>query len=125
MKTMWLNVSQTHRLTSLAFDQEPAGALGKLLVWVTDSDGYVLSSLIDESNPTRVTWQYVASQEKFSSISIGLGLKIWGVDLDGVVFYRNSVDQRSAYCGKDWTQVKFNETDDRDVRFRQVTRSGP
>ena len=59
-------------------------------MWAIDHDGFVLSALIDESNPCLIKWQHVAGTQSFQHISIGFNLKIWGLDTNGNAWFRLS-----------------------------------
>ena len=59
-------------------------------MWAIDHDGFIMSALVDISNPTLIKWQHVASAQNFQAISIGLHLKIWGLDVNGSVWIRYS-----------------------------------
>jgi hypothetical protein len=91
---MWKEVIQTHKITSFAMDQETENGSQQLLpkncilAWATDIDGFILVALIDKSHPALFRWNHVASSENFKSISIGVGLKVWGISLTGSVYIR-------------------------------------
>lgn len=72
--------------------------------------------------PWIIRWRNVPNSGKFSWVSIGVGLKIWGVGIDGNIYFRNGIDSRANdYCGTDWTQVMFSDQKDIDVRFSMVS----
>lgn len=128
---LWKEARQTHKITSLAFDQELNN--DQILLFATDSNGYMLNALIDVSamalsaaaGGDRIKWRHISSMEKFEWVSIGLNLKVWAVDVEGNVYYRDGVDARSDYCGRDWTQVRVSDFDRMfskiDLRFRMVS----
>lgn len=91
--SFWKEINQTHHLKCITLDQEESN-LNKtlpektILMWAIDIDGFLLSALIQDSNPTLIKWQHVASAQNFQVISIGLHLKIWGLDVNGNVWLR-------------------------------------
>lgn len=90
--TLWKEIIQTHKITSFAMDQElDDGHLlpkNTILAWATDIDGFILVSLLNKQQPSLFKWQHVSSAENFSSIAIGVNLRVWGISLSGKVFYR-------------------------------------
>lgn len=123
-KGLWKEINQTHRFTSISLDQEsPSSQLieeNKILIWATDTFGFMLTSLVDETSPSTIKWRYISSQQSFDYVSIGVNLRIWAVDVNGNMFYRFGVDARTQYCGTSWTQVKFNEEENNDLKFKLV-----
>ena len=125
MRGLWKEIVQTHKLNSISFDMEPHNSQllpeKRVLLWATDKDGFILSALIHESNPSQFKWHHVSSEFNFQHISIGLNLRIWGVDLNGNVYIRYGVNQKTKYCGEYWSKIKFDETNDKDtVRFKML-----
>jgi hypothetical protein len=96
-------VPQINRISCLALDMEaPNSSLlprGTILAWATNTDGLLLVTLVNQACPAAIRWQHVASTEAFCQVSIGVGLKVWGVSASGSVFYRYEVDRRTNYCG--------------------------
>ncbi len=93
-----------------------------ILIWATNVDGFVLSSLVSENNASLIKWRHVISEEMFHNVSIGVGLKIWGVDTNGNVHIRYGVDEKTAYCGQYWSRIKFEELrDDDEIKFEMVS----
>jgi hypothetical protein len=124
--TLWKEIYQTHLLTSISFDQEKRIVINEnsetnsisslvtqrgllpdkmMLVWATDTDGFVLYSLIDETDATNIRWQHVPSQQKFQWVSIGVDLRVWGIDANGDCQIRYGVDIKSNYAGTGWTII--------------------
>ena len=110
VNTLWREVIQGHRLTCLALDQEIGfnRLLPKntILCWATDSDGFILCSLITEANQANLKWQNVFSRESFKYVSIGVNLRIWAIDLNGQAYIRYEVDKSNNYCGSSWTVIE-------------------
>ena len=125
--SLWKEITQSRRIKSISMDQEPHDSIflneKKILLWAVDVDGFVLSALLSEASPLIIKWKHVPSEEIFfHDISIGVGLKIWGIDMNGFVFFRYGVDQKTNYCGENWTRIKFEELDDQDdVKFEQIS----
>ena len=92
------------------------------MIWATNTDGFVLSALVSETNPSLIKWRHVVSEETFQNVSIGVGLKIWGVDTNGNVHIRYGVDENSSYCGQHWSRIKFEELqDDDEIKFEMIS----
>jgi tectonin beta-propeller repeat-containing protein 1 len=126
MPSLWQEIPQTHRLKSISLDQESHHSLllpeKTILIWATNFDGFVLSALVSETNASSIRWRHVISEEMFQQVSIGVGLKIWGVDFNGNVHMRYGVDEKSAYCGQNWSRIKFEElNDDDETKFEMVS----
>ena len=125
--SLWKEISQTHRIKTISLDQEPHdGHLlpeNHILLWATNVDGFVFSSLINETTSNVVIkWRHVTSEEMFQQVSIGVDLKIWGVNLNGDIYVRYGVDDKSNYCGEYWSRIKFDELNDNDaVKFEHVS----
>ena len=124
--SLWQEMSQAHQIKSISLDQEPHGSHllpGKhILLWATNSDGFVFSALLNESCASIVKWRHVNSEEIFQSVSIGVGLKIWAVDLNGNVHMRYGVGENNNFCGEYWSRIKFEELKDNDeVKFEHVS----
>jgi len=81
----------------------------------------VITALVELESELKVRWRRVPSIEKFLWVSIGMELKVWAVNLDGHMYFRNGVDPRTDYLGRDWTQVVNSEVYDVDMRFRMVS----
>jgi tectonin beta-propeller repeat-containing protein 1 len=124
ISSLWKQINQTHRLTSIALDQESKESNllpeNSALIWATDSEGFVLMSLVCLSNPfASFKWQYIPSQENFEQISIGVNLRIWGVDSNGNIHCRFGVEKKSNYCGTSWTIIEPPE--ETKVKFKLVS----
>ncbi len=72
---------------------------GTILAWAVDSEGALFVTLINKVCPGAIRWQHVSGSEAFSQVTIGVGLKVWGVSATGCIFYRYGVDKRTNYCG--------------------------
>jgi tectonin beta-propeller repeat-containing protein 1 len=123
---MWLPVNQTHKLKSISLDQEPENSTnvllsGKILMWATDSSGFVLWSLIDKSSPLVIKWNNVPSEKRFGYINIGPNLQVWAIDSDGYVYYRIGIDPNSNYLGTSWSKIAFNEDEEGDEKFKMLS----
>jgi hypothetical protein len=78
-----------------------------ILIWATDSEGFILITLIDKLNPALLfKWQRVPSIQLFKYVSIGLNLRVWGISLSGDVYYRYGVDRKSNFCGTHWEFIE-------------------
>lgn len=117
-----VKVQQNRRLTCISLDLELDN---QLLIWATDVDGNAISALVDIESDCQVRWRNVISIDKFECVCIGVGPTVWAVGVDGNVYYRNGVDARTHYCGRDWTQVMYSEESKmpfrQDIRFQQVS----
>ena len=82
-----------------------------------------MCTLLNESNPYAIKWRHVISEEiLFQQISIGVGLKVWGIDTYGHVYLRYNVELKNNYCGEYWSRIKFEELNDNDtVKFEQIS----
>ena len=90
-KTYWKEIDQTHKISSFSVDQEGLKNIffpNSILVLATDTEGFVLSSLLNIDYPSVFKWHHIPSNEKFKNISIGVNLRIWGISLIGNVYYR-------------------------------------
>ena len=76
-------------------------------MWAIDNEGFLLSTLIDEFNPTNIRWQHIASNQNFKHISIGCHLKIWGLDLNGNAWIRLSPNKENNFRGTSWSLVNL------------------
>lgn len=61
---------------------------GTILTWATDSDGFIMAALIDKATPSVFRWHHISSSENFKNISIGVGLRVFGISLSGNVYFR-------------------------------------
>lgn len=59
-----------------------------ILMWATDSEGFIMATLIDQETPSVFRWHHISSSENFKNISIGVGLRVWGISLTGNVYFR-------------------------------------
>lgn len=117
----WVEVFQSHNITSIAFDMEEAGSMlpeNCILVWATEADGHLLCALINKSTPSVCKWQYVPSETTFKSITIGSNLRVYGVTSSGNCHFRYGVNCNSNYCGNSWSVL---ESPDLEIKMKHLS----
>ena len=108
---------ETHTSSSISFMPS-----SKILIWATDTNGFVLTSIIERSSPEQIRWSHVSSSERFACVSVGAGLQVWAVDTEGRVHFRMGIHARNLR-GTSWSKIKFKETSElvEEERFKLIS----
>lgn len=110
---LWIEVPQSHRITSFTFSIDENVELPSkehLVIWATEKDGNLLCSVINKAYPTSIKWRNLSDNIlKFKNVTVGTNLTLFAVDFDGRVHIRLRVNASNNFCGTSWSLLETQQ----------------